>query len=191
MQTNNTASRNNIRVFGTLTVMTAAAMFTALSIVFGKFIALQITPTLRVGFESLPIAMASIFLGPAVGAASALVADIVGCILKGYSINPLITAGMVCVGFFPGFLYHMIFKKIRAEEKLNWVRIFISVFIAYAIGSMLLKTIGLSLQNGMPMQTIFVRIIKETVLALIDTTVIWLLMQNKGFMKELGRITKK
>lgn len=195
MQTNNTAAKNNIRVFGTLAVMTSAAILAALSIILGKFLSIPIGNSIRIGFENLPIVIASIFFGPVVGAATAVVADIVGCILHGYAINPIITLGALCIGLISGFVYRQMLKRsaetISSDNRIHWVRIFVSVIFAYAVGSMVIKSIGLYVAYGTPMKTIAFRVVTASISAVIDTTIIWLLMQNKGLMRELGRITKR
>lgn len=195
MQTNNTTARNNIRVFGTLAVLTASAILAALSIILGKFLSIPIGNSIRIGFENLPIVIASIFFGPVVGGATAVVADIVGCILHGYTINPIITVGALCIGLISGFVYREATKKdkefISTDNAMHWVKIFFSVIAAYAVGSMVIKSLGLYIAYGTPLQAIIFRVITASISAVIDTTIIWGIMQHKGLMRELRRIIKR
>ena len=192
MQTNNTVSKANIKVFGTLVVMTSSAILTALSIILGKFLSIPIGNSIRIGFENLPVVMASIFFGPIV---VGVTADIIGCILHGYAINPIITVGALCIGLIPGFVYRHLVKSsadtLSTDGKPHWVKLFVSVLVSYAVGSMLIKSVGLYVAYGTPLQTIIFRLVNGLVSALTDTTIIWLLMQNKGFVRELGRVVKR
>ena len=84
------ASMKDVRV---LTIM---AMLAALSIIFGKVLAFTAGP-FRVSFENLPILMAGMFLGAPAGFLVGIIADIIGCLIVGYSINPIITLGAGCI----------------------------------------------------------------------------------------------
>ena len=66
-----------------LRILLLISMFSALSIVFGKFLAFNIGDTIRISFENLPILFAGIFLGPLHGMIVGVVADLVGCVLAG------------------------------------------------------------------------------------------------------------
>ena len=58
-------------------------------------------------------------------------------------------------------------------------------------GSMVIKSLGLYIAYGTPFQTIVFRVVTASVSAVIDATIVWALMQNKSFMKEIGRIIKR
>ena len=59
-----------------------------MSIVLGKLLVFNITDSIRISLENLPLLMAGIFFGPFIGAAVGAGADIIGCLIVGYSINP-------------------------------------------------------------------------------------------------------
>lgn len=189
MSTNNreTAVSTRLRVFGTTRIMILAALFTAMSIVFDKFLAVNIGDSIRIGLGGLPLQMAGIMLGPVVGAAVGGVSDIIGCLLKGYSINPVITLGAVSVGFLSGLMYH---KVLAGMNKASLPRIALSTLTAHAVGSMLIKSVGMFVYFHTPMQTLVLRVPIYIVTAAIETAIIFVLMQNKGFMSELERIRR-
>ena len=91
---------NRIRLFGSIKVMVVCSLFVAMSIVLGKFLSIPIGDNIRIGFENLSLLLAGILFGPLIGMFTAVAADIVGCFLKGYEINPIITLGAACIGFF-------------------------------------------------------------------------------------------
>ena len=78
----------------TLTVM--LTMLSAMSIVLGKLLAVNLGEVLRLSFENLPIIFAGLAFGPLAGAAVGLVADTVGCLLVGYAINGYCIEAGVC-----------------------------------------------------------------------------------------------
>lgn len=189
MSTNNrsTAVNSGLRVFGSVRIMILAALFTAMSIVFDKFLAVNIGDSIRIGLGGLPLQMAGIMLGPAVGAAVGGVSDIIGCLLKGYSINPVITLGAISVGFISGLMFH---KGLASMDKALLPRIALSTVTAHMIGSMLIKSIGMFLYFHTPMQTLVLRVPIYIVTAAIETAIIYFLMRNKAFMNELERVRR-
>ena len=75
------------------------AILAAFSIILGKYLAINVGENFRFSMENLPILLAGLYLGPLAGAIVGAVADLVGCLLVGYAINPIITLGAVSIGF--------------------------------------------------------------------------------------------
>ena len=90
-KTNNHSQVIRHRIFGSTKKLVVCALFAAMSIVLGKFLSIKIGDNIRISFENLSLIMSGIFFGPLVGLVTAAVADIVGCILYGYAINPIIS----------------------------------------------------------------------------------------------------
>ena len=126
-----TTSAADLRLFGNVRVLTISALLIAMSIVLGKLLAFNITDSIRISLENLPLLMAGIFFGPFIGAAVGAGADIIGCLIVGYSINPIISVGAASIGFIAGFVSHFIFKKRSLPS------IAVSVAAAHIIGSMI------------------------------------------------------
>ena len=134
-----------------LRMLLVMSMFSALSIVFGKLLAFNIGDTVRISFENLPILFAGIFLDPLHGMIVGVVADLLGCFIVGYTINPIITASAALIGFCAGLFF-------RCTKPLpQAARIFIAAFAAHLLGSILLKTIGLIVFYGSPSVLFLVR----------------------------------
>ena len=68
--------------------LVVCAFLVALSIVCGKFLAIPVGEILRFSFENLPILFAGLAFGPVAGALVGVCADLLGCVLRGYAINP-------------------------------------------------------------------------------------------------------
>ncbi|MBO5162824.1 MAG: folate family ECF transporter S component [Ruminococcus sp.] len=182
---NNTAAAN-LRLFGNVRVMIISGLLVALSIVFGKFLAFNITDAIRISFENLPVIMAGIFFGPFVGGAVGLGADIIGSILKGYSINPVIALGAMSIGIISGLVSMKLFKK---NQTLN---IAFSVGLAHLIGSLLIKSAGLHfLPPNMPFSLLVYRIPTYIGIGLMEFMIISLLLKNRAFTSQLEKICKR
>lgn len=110
----------------------------ALTVVLDKFVMIPLGNTIRIGFGSLPVILAAIYLSPVAGAVIALVADLVGCLLAGYAVNPIITLGFVLTAFLSGVLYNYVFAKLPLT-----LRLFLSIIPAAAVGSALVTSFGL------------------------------------------------
>lgn len=177
--------KSNIKLFGNVRVMIIAALFIAMSIVLGKLLAFNIGNSIRISFENLPVLMAGIFFGPVIGAVVGLGADLIGCLIAGYSINPIITLGIVSVGFVSGLLAMLI-----KTDKLP-LRIYPSVLIAHAVGSMVIKSIGLFIYFHTPLPVLLTRIPLYIGTGIVEATIIIFLMSNKAFNAEIEKMLKK
>ena len=182
------AVKSDIRLFGSTRVLIVAALLAAMSIVLGKFGAINIGNSIRIGFGGLPIQMAGIFFGPVIGAAVGLVADVIGCLLKGYAINPIITLGSTCIGLFSGLMFHYM---LRPMKSVLLPKIALSTITAHAVGSMLITSLGLYAYYHTPFETLILRVPIYLITAVIETAVIYLMLKNKAFAAELGKVRNK
>lgn len=170
-----------------LRMLCVSALLSALSIVLGKYLAINVTDSIRLSFENLPVLMAGIFLGPLVGAAVGAVADLLGCILVGYSINPIITAGAALIGLSAGLVAKAF---TRGGRSLSPLAIYAAVYAAHIVGSMILKSIGMAVYFSTPLEILLIRIPVYLVTGALEGAVILLLAKNKLFTGELRRLKK-
>ena len=160
------------------------AFLAALSIVLGKYLAINLGETIRISFENLPILFAGLYFGPASGAAVAVVADLVGCVLVGYSINPIITLGAAGIGLISGLIG-------KSIEKIGVRRVLLTVFPAHLFGSVLIKTVGLYLYFQMPFfPTLGWRSLTYLIVGAAETTILSLLSKSQALTRETERIMK-
>ena len=179
-----TAIKSGIRLFGSTKVLVVAALLIAISIV-GKSLRVDIFSVIRISAETLPVLMAAIFFGPFIGAAVGAGADLIGCLVTGMTPMPVITVGAAATGFFAGLVYQYVFK-----EKLL-PRIALSVVIGRLIGSVIITTTGLYyLFPGMRPQLIW-RPVTNSIMAVIEVSIIYMLMSNKAFTAQLEKIKRK
>ena len=125
-----------------------AAILSALSIVLGKFAAIPIGDSIRISFENLPLILCSVLVGPVWGFGAAVVADLLGCLLRGYAVIPLITVAQAMIGLLPGVFTRFVFRRTTAPT------VAIGAAISHVVCSMGLKTFALSATYGTPFLTL-------------------------------------
>ncbi len=181
-ENNSSKSKTQLSIFGSTRIMAAAALLAAMSIVLGKFLAVNIGNTFRFSLENLTVIIAGYFFGPLVGGAVGAGADIVGSLLRGYSINPLITVGAAAVGITAGIASRRLFT---GNKRLN---VAASVGFAHLIGSVLIKSAALCIAFNAPAVTFFYRFIIYAVTGVIEGTIIYFLANNKAFSAQIDRL---
>lgn len=158
-----------------LRILAICAILSAFSIVFGKYLAINLGDTIRFSFENLPILLAGLYLGPIAGGAVGAVADLVGCVLVGYSINPIITLGAVSIGLVAGFSGILLRKS-------PILRVLCAVIPAHVLGSVLIKTIGLWVYYQTPfLQTVALRSLNYLPVAAAEFVILFILTKNRSF----------
>ncbi len=181
-----------IAVFGNPRALCLAALLAAMSMILGKFLQIP-TPFaefVRISFENLPVILAGIVLGPLAGAMTGVVADLVGCLAYGYSINPLITLGAAAVGLVAGFCAWLL-----ARTPLL-CRISVSAVAAHLVGSVGIKTAGiaawyLAKYNLGYLELTLWRLLNYSIIAVLEIAILFALLRHRGFQKQLERMCRK
>ena len=169
-------------------ILVLAAFMTALSVVIGWVCKTYLTfgdGSVRVTFENIPVILSGIWLGPVLGCLVGASADVVSALLSGYSINPIITLGAASVGLVSG----IVFKYVPMDKKIGWFKIWLSVFSAHCIGSVIIKSFGLYLYGYAVLM--WIRIPLYIGIALAETYIIYILYNNKGVSSGIERLRRK
>lgn len=171
-----------------LKVTAMLAMLVAISIVAGKFLAIRGGDILRFSFENLPIIFAGIAFGPISAVLVGVVADLVGCFMVGYAINPIVTIGAAAIGACSGLAYSML-KKIRVKDGLA---IALAVVISHLFGSVLIKTFGLAVFYDMPLWMLMLwRLLNYIIVGAIEAALLLAIMKNKEIKARLIRLGRQ
>ena len=130
--------RNSKQFFSTqrLVVM---AMLTAVQIILARYLAIQVNEVLRISFETVPLALAGMWLGPLGGALVALVSDILGTIIYGYGVwFPPIALGPLVFTLLCAWGTRQVFPGCLQDKKGGWkivaVLVTAGIFNALLIG---------------------------------------------------------
>lgn len=176
--------QGRIAVFGSLKALVAASLLAAMSIVCGKYLAFGVGNVLRFSLENLPIILAGMFFGPAIGATVGAVADIIGCLLVGYTLNPIITLGAAAAGFVGGAVYRL---TKRHTHLCHGLCVCLSTVASHICGSVLIKTFGLSAFYDMPFTLLLLwRLANYLIIGAIETALLYFITRSKAVTAALG-----
>ncbi len=170
---------------GTLTTKMIAAMsvLSALGIILGKLLAFNITEFMRFSLENLSIILSGIAFGPICGLLVGAVQDLVGSVMVGYAINPIITLGSALIGFISGLVF-------RYTRKLSLIpRTAAAVASAHLIGSVFIKSAGLAVFYSLPYGvTVMWRLLNYTIVGVIECITLILLLKSKQLLSQIKKL---
>lgn len=117
-------------------------MLTAMSVLIGIFCKSFLDfggGLFRITFENLPIILAGIILGPIIGGAVGAASDLVSYLLSPQTFAPnlIVTLGAISVGVISGVVARYVIRKRGV------LQISVAGALAHAVGSMIIKPIGL------------------------------------------------
>ena len=178
--------------FGSLRGLCFAAILAAMSIILGKFLQIPnpFQEFIRISFENLPVILGGIALGPIAGLCIGAIADLIGCMMYGYTINPIITLGAATIGLVSGFMANSVVKRPV------FLRIILAAVPAHLIGSVLIKSFGLAswylakYELGM-WEFILWRLLNYSLVATAECVMLFILLKNKSFSLQMERLLKK
>ena len=181
-----------IAVFGNPRALCLAGLLAAMSLILGKFLQIP-TPfsqIVRISFENLPVVLAGLLMGPIAGAMTGAVADLVGCALYGYSINPIVTLGAAAVGLVSG-LSGLLPKRLPLLA-----RVASACVSGHLVGSVLIKTAGLAAwylsQYDMGYTELLLwRALNYAIIAVLESTLLYLLLRHRAIAVQLERMCRK
>ncbi len=168
-----------------LAVLVAGALLAALSIVLGKYLAIRVGDTLRFSFENLPILLAGMAFGAVPGVLVAVGADLIGCLLVGYPVNPLVTLGGAVIGLLGAVLFR-VFAKAP-----NVVKVTATVLLAHFVGSVLIKTVGLAAFYSYPLWELMLwRLLNYAVVGAAESVLLYVILKNRAIQNQIGMIRR-
>lgn len=175
-------------IFKSTECIAVMALFTALSIILGKFLAFNLFGnTVRISLENIPTIVAAVSYGPIAGLLVGGLADLLGSLMVGYVISPLITVGAMFVGIIAGILGMLLLSDDKPAGRGCYLRCLLTVLPAHLIGSVLIKTIGIHFINMQPYAFLFAsRLLTYVAIAIIESFILYILYSRK-IMQKMGR----
>lgn len=171
-----------------LKITVLLALMVAISILLGKYLAINVGETLRFSLENTPIILSGIAFGPVAGIAVGVMADLIGCIMVGYTINPAVTLGAAVIGGLSG-LCALFCKKLGID---GWLKTVTAVSISHVFGSIIIKTAGLAAYYAMPFPILMLwRFLNYIIIGILDAVIINLLLSNPEIQKKIKELTRK
>ena len=166
------------RLSGNLQLLAVSAFLAALSIVCGKYLAFSVGNVLRFSFENLPILLAGMMFGPIVGMTVGVVADLVGCVMVAYPINPIVTLGAACIGLLSGILF-----RFTKRLPILW-QTCITVILTHLVASVVVKTYGLSQYYDMPFHILLLwRLLNYAIVGIAEWLLLYTVLKNRALRR--------
>lgn len=154
--------------------ITAGAMMAALSIILERVISIMPASNMmdiRISLSNIPLILAGILVSPIIGGIAGIVSDIAGCFISGYAPFPLLTAAPFVTGFLPGFIVK--------NDRNNFLKLVIAVFVTHIISSVLITTYGLSVMRGVAfIPMLITRLPSMGINLVIDAVLVYLLLRT-------------
>ena len=122
------------------------ALFVALDLVVGRVLSIDLGPY-RISFGSVILILSGLWLGPVAGGICGFGADIIGCFMKGYTVNPLITLAAILWGVVP-VLMKGLFSSSNKNKGRRVAWLCVSVVFTGILSSLIATTAGLVLLLG-------------------------------------------
>ena len=173
----------NKRRGGATKIPVTLSVLAAIGIILGKFLAFNVTELMRFSFENTTIIFAGIVFGPILGAVVGIVQDLVGCLAVGYAINPLITLGCASIGAISGVIFRVL-KRAPLP-----VRVSVATLLSHLVGSVFIKTSGLSLVYGSPFWiTVAWRLLNYAIVGVTEIVLLCFLFKSKQLLSQINKI---
>lgn len=120
------------------------ALLVAMQLVLTRVLVIDLGPY-RITVGSVCTVLAGLWMGPVAGGVCGMCADIVGCFIKGFAVNPFITLAAILWGVIPALAKKLYAKRTRTGKTIG---ISLSIIITGAISSLVLTTAGLVILLG-------------------------------------------
>lgn len=112
--------RNQNSIFSTRNLVLMAVLI-AIQIVLARYLAVQVNENLRISFETIPLALTGMWLGPLAGVLVAWISDFLGVIIYGYGVYfPPISLGPMAFALICGLSTKYVFRSSLSENRDAW-----------------------------------------------------------------------
>jgi ECF transporter S component (folate family) len=188
MSENKKNQKNFSSPYKDVRVIVLLSLLAALSILCGKYLAFPGggDSMIRFSFENLPILLAAMHVGPIAGMTVGILADLLGCLMVGYAINPIITLGAAAIGLLGGLI-----PRLLPKVWPRLLRIALTVSAAHLIGSVVIKTFGLAQYYAMPFIVLMLwRLLNYAIISILECALLYLLGKNAAIARQLRAFSK-
>ena len=138
------------QVFSTHNLVMMAAL-AAMQIILARFLGIQVSDTLRLSFESIPVVLAGLWLGPLAGGIVGFVADTIGTMLSGYTWFPPLALNPIMEGVVAGLLAKYFIRGDIGESRGTW-KVALTAVITGILNAFVVGLIGSTLFSIMIME---------------------------------------
>ena len=126
--------RNHVFSVRNLVMM---ALLVAIQIILARYLSIQ-SETFRISFETIPLALAGMWLGPLSGIIVAFVADLLGTLLSGIGVPFMpLSLGPMFFAWFCGVSAKYVFRSSLAETRDAW-KVLLTTLLAGVLNSLVI-----------------------------------------------------
>ena len=136
--------KNSSKQYWNVSTLVYMALLVALHLVLTRVFVIELG-AYRISIGSVATIMAGLWLGPVAGGVCGLAADLIGCFMKGYAVNPFITLAAILWGVIPALAKPFFANR---TKKMKAVGISVSIVITAVFSSLILTTAGLVIFLG-------------------------------------------
>lgn len=140
----------------------------------------------RFTLEGLPVVLAGLVLGPVYGGLVGVLGDLLSCLLAGQTPLPLISVGAFLVGAVPGVLRLLCCRTPTPSAPPRFLFILLFDGAAHTLGSVLVKSLALSLYFGF--NTLPIRLPIYLGVVLLESYLLYVLLRSHDVRRELERL---
>ena len=151
----------------TTRVIAFAAVLIAMNIVLSRFLAINVGAYIRLTPSQVPIILAGLWFGPAVGGICGAVGDLMGSIIQGYAPNVFITVSAILTGVLPALM-----KRYLFQDKINMWKLGLMLTVNGLVGSLGFTCLGLHLYYGTPYAALYAARPLQTLFSVIVNTLL-------------------
>ena len=136
--------KNSSKTYWNVKTLVFMALLVAVHLVLTRVFVIELG-AYRISVGSVATILAGIWLGPAAGGVCGLAADLIGCFMKGYAVNPFITIAAILWGVLPGLAKPLFTKRKKVGKA---VGIVVSIVVTAIFSSLIFTTARLVIFQG-------------------------------------------
>lgn len=136
--------KNSYKTYWNVKTLVFMALLVAMHLVLTRVFVIELG-AYRISVGSVCTILAGLWMGPLAGGICGLAADILGCFIKGYAINPFITIAAVLWGVLPALMKPLFINRAKLGKA---VGITVSIVFTAILSSLVFTTAGLVIFQG-------------------------------------------
>lgn len=167
--------KKSLKTNWSVTTIAVIGVFIALEIILERMFAINAGDFIRLSFGKICVILVGMWFGPLAGALTGGISDIIGALMQGYGVNPLITLSAVTWGVIPAIA--RVFMKGSTAKKLGIFAV--SMVITSALCNLVITPLGLVMYYGTDYRAIIgLRVIQFAIATPIYIILTWILYSS-------------
>lgn len=164
--------RSSLKTNWSVTTIAVIGVFIALEIILERLFAINAGDFVRLSFGKICVILIGMWFGPLAGALTGGLSDIIGALMQGYGINPLITLSAITWGVLPAIAR----KFMKGSVGIKLMIFTLSMIITSALCNLVFTPLGLVMYYGAKYEAIIgLRAIQFCIATPIYIIISWIL----------------